>query len=148
MVKVIHWQWSKVTQIQYFANFVSLETAKPIDAKFHMEPPWDGRTKICSNGPDHKTNMAAMPIYGKTLKKNLLLWNQKADDIESWYIASLVPYAFVWEKVQTMDLSETIVVHDVKVGRCSEYQRSKSFIDLGSRLLRFNIFKLLFPRNC
>ena len=28
------------------------------------------------------TKMAAMPIYGKTLK-NLLLRNQKADDIES-----------------------------------------------------------------
>ena len=53
--------------------------------------------------------------------RNLLLWNQKADDIETWYAASsttkfvqmmplgwswpilqqgknLVPYAFVWEK--------------------------------------------------
>ena len=32
------------------------------------------------------TNMAAMPIYGKNLK-NLHLWNQKADDLESWYAA-------------------------------------------------------------
>ena len=29
------------------------------------------------------------------------------------------PYAFVWEKGKTMDISETIVVYDVKVGRCS-----------------------------
>ena len=52
----------------------------------------------------------------------------------------LVPYAFVWEKVKTMDFSETVVVYDVKVGRCSqlneymklyEYQRSRSLIDLG-----------------
>ena len=51
----------------------------------------------------------------------------------------MVPYAFVWEKVKTMDFSETIVVYDIKVGRCSqlneymklyEYQRSRSFIDL------------------
>ena len=35
------------------------------------------------NGLGHLTNMAAMPIYGKTLKN--LLWNQKADDLESWY---------------------------------------------------------------
>ena len=70
-----------------FANFLFLETAKLIEAKFHVEPPWDGGMKLCSNGPDHMTSMAAMPIYGKTLK-NLLLWNQKADDLESWYIAS------------------------------------------------------------
>ena len=42
-----------------------LETAKPIEAKFHLYPPWDEGMKICSNGPGHMTNMAAMPIYGK-----------------------------------------------------------------------------------
>ena len=35
--------------------------------------------KVCSNGPGHMTNMAVIPIYGKNLKKNLLLWNQTAD---------------------------------------------------------------------
>ena len=24
-----------------FSNFFSLETARPIEAKFHMKPPWD-----------------------------------------------------------------------------------------------------------
>ena len=38
------------------------------------------------NGPGHLTKMAAMPIYGKNLK-NHLLWNQKVDDLESWYAA-------------------------------------------------------------
>ena len=33
--------------------------------------------------------------------------------------SNLVPYAFVWEKGKTMNFSETIVVYDVKVGRCS-----------------------------
>ena len=33
---------------------------------------------------------------------------------------NLVPYAFVWETVKTMDFSETIVVYDLKVGRCSQ----------------------------
>ena len=37
----------------------------PIEAKFHMEPPCDGGMKVCSNGPDHMTKMAAMPIYVK-----------------------------------------------------------------------------------
>ena len=45
-----------------FANFFSLETAMPIEAKFHMGPPWDGGMKGCSNGPGHMSSMAAMPI--------------------------------------------------------------------------------------
>ena len=48
-----------------FSNFLTLETARLIEAKFHIEPPWDGRTKIYSDGPGHMTNMATMPIYGK-----------------------------------------------------------------------------------
>ena len=53
-----------------FSNIFSSETTGPIEAKFDMEPPWDGGTKICSNGPGHMTKMAAMPIYMvKTLKK-------------------------------------------------------------------------------
>ena len=52
-----------------------------------MESPWDGGTKVCSNGPGHITKMAAMPIYNKNLK-NLLIRNEKADDLETWYEAS------------------------------------------------------------
>ena len=48
-----------------FSNFLSLETAWPIEAKFHVEPPWDGRKNIYSNGPGCNTNMAVMPIYRK-----------------------------------------------------------------------------------
>ena len=66
-----------------FSNFFSLETVRQTEAKFHVEPPWDGRTKVCSNGPGHMTNMAAMPIYSQNLK-NLRLRNQKADDLEVW----------------------------------------------------------------
>ena len=35
-----------------------------------MESTWDGGTKVCSNGPGYMTKMAAMPIYGKNLKKS------------------------------------------------------------------------------
>ena len=52
-----------------------------------MESPWDGGTKVCSTGPGHMTKMAAMPLYGKNLKKFLLL-NQTANDLEIWYAAS------------------------------------------------------------
>ena len=54
-----------------FSNFFFLETAWPIEAKFYVEPPWDGRMKVCTTGLRHMTKMAVMPIYGKNLK-NLL----------------------------------------------------------------------------
>ena len=44
--------------------FFSLETAKPIEAKFHMEPQWDNGMKVCSNGLCRMTKMPAMPTYG------------------------------------------------------------------------------------
>ena len=53
-----------------FSNFFSLETAGPIEAKFHVERQWDGGRKEYSNGPGHMTGMANMPIYGKNLKKS------------------------------------------------------------------------------
>ena len=69
--------------------------------------------------------------------------------------SNLVTYAFIWEKVKTMAFSETIVVLLYKVGRCSqlteyirlyEYQRSRSFIDLGpnhSDSIFLNFFSLI-----
>ena len=53
-----------------FSNVFSSETAWPIKAKFYVEPPWEGGTKVCINGAGHMTKMAAMPIYGKNLKKS------------------------------------------------------------------------------
>ena len=38
-----------------------------------MKPPWDGGRKVCLNGPGHMTKIAAMPIYGKNLKKSSFL---------------------------------------------------------------------------
>ena len=128
--------------ISTFSNIFS-ETTGPIEAKFHTEPPWNGGTKVCSNGPGHMTKMAAMPIYGKnfkkifsgtkrpmTLKLRMQHWVRKYYQVCSnndngltltYFTArsTLVPYAFVWEKDKTMDFSETIVVYDIKVGRCS-----------------------------
>ena len=86
----------------------------------------------------------AMPIYGKNLKKiffsgtkwpmtfklgmqhRMLEYYQifSNDDpglTVTYFTArsNLVPDTFIWEKSKTMDFSETIVVCDVKVGRCS-----------------------------
>ena len=90
------------------------------------------------------TKMTAKHIYGKNLKKseNLLLWNQKTDDLETWYAASSTTKLLKWwpwvdpdlfygkvkfgplcfcvgEKGKTVDISDTIVVYDVKVCRCN-----------------------------
>ena len=53
-----------------FSNVFSSETAWPIKAKFYVEPPWEGGTKVCINGLGHMTKMAAMSIYGKNFKKS------------------------------------------------------------------------------
>ena len=53
-----------------FSNIFSSETAWPIKAKFYVEPPWEGGTKVYINGPGHMTKMAAMPIMVKTLQKS------------------------------------------------------------------------------
>ena len=42
--------------------------------------------KFYINDSGHMTNMAAMSIYGKTLK-NFLLQNQWTNDLETWYVA-------------------------------------------------------------
>ena len=41
----------------------------------------------CKNHLDHMTNMAAMPIYGKTFT-NLLVQNREFYDLETWHAAS------------------------------------------------------------
>ena len=55
-----------------FSNIFS-ETTGPIETKFHVDPPWDGDMKVCSNGPGHMTNMTVMPIYGKTSRTKRLI---------------------------------------------------------------------------
>ena len=70
-----------------FSNIFSSETTGSVEAKLHMESPWDGGTKVCSNGLGHMTKMAAMPIYGKNLK-NLFLRNQEAYYFELVYATS------------------------------------------------------------
>ena len=52
--------------ITIFSNLFFSETAWPINAK-HVEPFWEGDTKVYINGPGHMTKMAAMLIYGKNL---------------------------------------------------------------------------------
>ena len=147
-------------------------------AKFQVDPPWDGRMKVCSNCPGHMT----MAIYVKYIKKSFSLgpkgwWPWKlmcsigyyqvctSDDpgltlTLTYFTArsNFVPYAIVGEEVKTIDFSETIVIYDIKVDRCSqlneymklyEYQSWRSFIDLGpnlSDLIFLNFFSSITTR--
>ena len=53
-----------------FSKDFSSETTGPISIKFHMQPLDRGGKKVCIFRPGHMTKMAAMPIYGKILKKS------------------------------------------------------------------------------
>ena len=70
--ELIGYPWSVVRRRRpsTISNVFSSETAWPIKAKFYMKPPLGGGTKAYINGPGHMTKMAAMPIYGKKLKKS------------------------------------------------------------------------------
>ena len=61
-------QSSVVCRRPYSLSIFSSETTEPIKVKFHMELLWNRGTKVCTNGLGHMTRMAAMPIYGKTIK--------------------------------------------------------------------------------
>ena len=63
-------QVSERCPLSYLSKVFSSETTWPIRAKFYAEPPWEGGTKLCTNGPGHMTKIAAMPIYGKNLYKS------------------------------------------------------------------------------
>ena len=45
------------------------KTPCSIKAKFYVEPPWVGGTKVCSRHMGHMTKMAATSIYGKNRSK-------------------------------------------------------------------------------
>ena len=71
-----------------------------------MEPPWEGGTKVCINGPGHMTKMAAMPIYGKNFKKSSSP-EPVADLHETWYVALGTPAILV---CSTYDPGVTLTV--------------------------------------
>ena len=53
-----------------FSNIFFSKTAWSINAKFLVEPFWEGRIKVYVNGQGHMTKMAAVPIYGENLQKS------------------------------------------------------------------------------
>ena len=52
------------------SNFFSSKYTRPIEAIYQVEPSFDGRMKVSTNGLCHMTKMAAMPMYTKKLTKS------------------------------------------------------------------------------
>ena len=66
---------------------ISLETTGPTEAKFHMESPWDGEREFIQTVLVTSSRWSPCPYMVETLN-TLLLRNQRADDLETWYAAS------------------------------------------------------------
>ena len=72
--ELIGYSWSSVRPYIVhpsltISNIFFSKTACPIKAKFYVEPPWVGGTKVCSRHLGHMTKMATTPIYGKNPSK-------------------------------------------------------------------------------
>ena len=82
-------------------NIFSSETTGPIKVKFHMKLLWDGGKKIYSNGLGHMTKLAAMPIFGKNLKKSS---SPEPKGRWPWKLVCNIGYSGTTEFVQMMTL--------------------------------------------
>ena len=103
---------------------------------------WEEGTKFCSRHLGHITKMAATPIYGKNpsnifssrnggpiftklvvLHRGLqpiIVCSYNDPGLTLTYFtarSNLVTYAFLYEKMKTVDFSETFAASDLKVGR-------------------------------
>ena len=134
-------QVSEHCPLSYLSKIFSSETTWPIKAKFYAKHPWEGRTKLCTNGPGHMTKIAAMPIYSKKpsqiffsrtggpISTKLGMYNQGLlsiivctnDDpgVNLTYFTTRSNLV-LWEKVKTVDFSESTVPCDLKVCRCRQ----------------------------
>ena len=68
-----------------FSNFFSLETARRIEAKFHAELNGLGERKFVQM---FQVTRPIWPPCPYMVDLKIILWNQNADDLESWYAAS------------------------------------------------------------
>ena len=85
--ELIIYQSSRRPSVIHHFKGLLLRTAGPIKAKFHVEHPWAGGTKVYINRPGHMNEMAAMLIYGKPLTIFFSRTN-KSYDFETWHAAS------------------------------------------------------------
>ena len=162
-VKVILWPWSKVTQISKL-KLVLLKNSRAIWIQSSYESLRGNRNENLYKWVGHMTNMAAMPIYSKNLKKSS---SPEPIDRWPWNLVCSIVYGSSTKIVQIMTLGwpwpilrqGQIWSHRLLYGKkwkllffwnycslrsqlnelmkLSECQRSRPFFDLGQRSLRF-----------
>ena len=116
-----------------FSNFFSLETAGQIEAKCHVEPPWDEGMKGCSNGLGHMTNMATMPLYGKNLKISSSLepkgwwpWNLVCSIgySSTTKFVQMVPLGWPWPILWQGQIWSLMLLYGKKIKQCHGFFRN------------------------
>ena len=136
---------AKVSQISCWASFGCrneslFKYSRSYDQDGRRSHIWLKPFKICSGTDSPMTLILCIQHW--VLKYYQVCSNDTPGLILTYFTArsNLVPYDVVCEKVKTKDFSETVVVYDIKNGRCSqlneymklyEYHMSRSLIDLG-----------------
>ena len=105
-----HWLLSKVTQIQHFKTSFPKTTLGQLNPNFvlslHGILGWKFVQMFRVTWP----KMASRLIYGKNLENKILLRNQEADDLETWYTASgtqVLSNFFKWRHWLTLPIFMT-----------------------------------------
>ena len=127
-----------LTSIQGQSHFMVINIFNHlIKVKFHIDPPWDGETNVCSNDPVHVTKiMAAMHIYGEnfctysslepisrccwnlvTIQHNAYKYYEVCSNDDTrlafdlcTHGSTLVTYAFVRENIQMVDYTQKLLI--------------------------------------
>ena len=99
-VKVILWSWLKVTQISKL-NFFFSKTVGRFGTKVRMKAWRRIGIKINTNVLGHMTKMAAIPIYGKNLKKSS---SPEPIDRWPWNLVCSIVYVCTTKIVQIISL--------------------------------------------
>ena len=98
-----------------FSNFISLETARPIEAKFHMEPPWDREMKVNIYCLCRVIKKATMPIYSKKTLNIFFSGTKKSMSLTFGLRHWLLEYYQVCSSDDSV-LTVTYIFSQVKVG--------------------------------
>ena len=96
---------SSVIRLSTFSNIFSSEDTGPIEVRFYVAALWVGGTRLLQTVMVTWPRWPPCPYMVKTLKN--LLWNQKADDLETWYAAlgtQVLPNSFKWWSWVDLDL--------------------------------------------
>ena len=117
--------------VQFQTSFS--QKPQPIKAKFYMEPPWIGGTKVWLQHLGHMTNIAATPIYTLPPSSNWSLFKLIFSDQEQIKLKELFAYicAFFSGKTSVLFRNSCLSLHRfwVKNAKCGTlFWRKNGFV--------------------